>query len=528
MSDSAIPARAEARGPAPRGVRHVIAVGGGRGGVGKSVLAVNLSVYLAQLGRSVVLIDADPAGAELHTLLGLDAPIESAGRDDSDDDDLSVLPTPVPGLSLMPQRYSVGSTSPIRPGRKARWARGLRQLDADYVLIDLGSGTAPATLDLFLAADLGLCVTAPEPPSIEATYRFARALFVRKLRRALVKDRFRMRLVERAQSELTALPSPLELVRVIARYDPGAGELAAAELQRLSPRLVLNGTRLRPDSDIAPAMCDLSLRYLGVRFDYVGAIEQDDAVWLSVVRRRPVLIDSPASKSARNLERIARRVLALATSREQPRSEPPRAIVPEEPNLYEVLWSHPSASDEELRRAYKRQREIYQAGSLPLTSLLDAEQLRVEQARIEEAHETLLDPLRRRAYDVSTFPENEPPEPERNVMLDAALLAERAMLQQELARELNSETEFTGQLLRKVRESQGIELEEIVKHTKISNHHLTAIETEDFASLPALVYTRGFVQQVAKYLKLDPAQVTKTYLRRLRHWRAASSGETTP
>ncbi len=58
-------------------------------------------------------------------------------------------------------------------------------------------------------------------------------------------------------------------------------------------------------------MCDMAERYLGVNYDYVGHIEQDDAVWLSVVHRRPLLIDSPTSKSARNLERIARRVPGL-------------------------------------------------------------------------------------------------------------------------------------------------------------------------------------------------------------------------
>ena len=86
-------------------------------------------------------------------------------------------------------------------------------------------------------------------------------------------------------------------------------------------------------------------------------------------------------------------------------------------------------------------------------------------------------------------------------------------------------TEFTGTLLRKVRESQGIELSEIAKLTKISSTHLQAIEAERYAELPALVYTRGFVQQLAKFLKLDPTQVSKTYLRRLREWRALSDGD---
>jgi flagellar biosynthesis protein FlhG len=80
--------------------------------------------------------------------------------------------------------------------------------------------------------------------------------------------------------------------------------------------------------------------------------------------------------------------------------------------------------------------------------------------------------------------------------------------------------------LAKVRESRGVEIEEIAKATKISISHLKAIEADAFSELPALVYTRGFVQELAKYLKLDPAQVVKTYVRRLREYRAASEGET--
>ena len=433
--------------PPPRNVRNVIAVGGGRGGVGKSVLAVNLGVYLAQLGRTVTLIDADPAGAELHTMLGVDPPRRQAEPGDAPDEGLTSLPTPIPGLLLMPQTYAVGSTVPLRPGRRPRWARSIRQFDVDYVLIDLGTGTAPATLDLFLSADLGLCVTTPEPPSVEATYRFMRAAYQRCVRRTLVKDRFRIRLVERAQSQLPPLPAPPDLVRALARYDAPLAELAAAELSKLRPRLVVNNARLRTDSDLGPAIHDMARRYLGIELDYVGQIEQDDSVWLSVVRRRPVLIDSPTSKSARNLERIARRILALATAREQSRSVQPIPLVPSEPNLYEVLLTHPGASDEEVRRAYKRQREHYRPGSLSLTSLLTEEELAVERARIEEAHDTLLDPVRRRAYDLSTFPQVEDEEPQHRIRADAAVAAERAMLREQLAHEINAETFFTGELL---------------------------------------------------------------------------------
>jgi flagellar biosynthesis protein FlhG len=507
----------------PRGARHVIAVTGGRGGVGSSVTAVNLAVYLAQLGRRVTLVDADPAGGQLHTMLGLSVdPLYKEG--DDPDESLELVATQVPGLQLLPQRYTTGSTVPVRPGRKPRWVRGVRLLDSDYVLLDLGAGTAPAALDLFLGADIGIVVATPEPPSVEGAYRLTRALFQRKLRRLLAKDRFKSRLAERAQADLPPLPAPQDLVRGLARYDLALGELAATELAQLRPRLVVNGARLRPDSDLGPAMVDMARRHLGVALDYVGHVEQDDAVWLSVVRSRPLLVDSPTSKSARNIERIARRVLALATNRGEPRDAGPIPLVPAEPNLYDVLLTHRSATDEELRRAHKRQREIYQSGSLPLTSLLTGEALRAEQSRIDEAHDTLLDPLRRRAYDVSTFPAPDSTERPANPLVDAAAEAERAMLRAEIAREINAETEFTGALLRKVREAQGTDLEEIASRTKISLTYLRAIESEDFAALPAFVYARGFVHEVARYLSLDPTQVTRTYLKRFREWVRVTEG----
>src|SRR5262249_31063656 len=140
-------------------------------------------------------------------------------RDDAGSEKLELTATPIPGLSLLAQSYRGGSSVPVRPGRKPRWAGELRRLDVDYVLVDLGSDTQPATLDVALSSVLMICVTTPEPPSVEATYRFTRAVFQRCIRRALLKDRFRMRLLERAQAELAPLPAPQALVRALARYD---------------------------------------------------------------------------------------------------------------------------------------------------------------------------------------------------------------------------------------------------------------------------------------------------------------------
>ena len=99
---------------------------------------------------------------------------------------------------------------------------------------------------------------------------------------SLLKDRFRLRLLDRAELTLSPLPSPLELVHALARFDTGLAQQAARELTRVRPRLVINTARTRADTELGLAMRDMSERYLGVHFDHVGHIEEDDTAWLSV------------------------------------------------------------------------------------------------------------------------------------------------------------------------------------------------------------------------------------------------------
>jgi flagellar biosynthesis protein FlhG len=504
----------------------VIAVGAGRGGVGKSLVAVNLAVYLSQLGRSIVLVDADAAGSNLHAHFGLKAARSEPdlSSDGAKAVERALVPTSVPGLALLPAAHdAVRPATTLRAGRKLRWMAALRALPVEYVVIDVGAGNVDPGLDIMLAADIPIAVTVPEPPAIETTYRFLRTAFRRRLRRSLIRDRLRWALVERTLAEMGALPAPIDLVRKLIRVDRGLAEVAWAEAQLLRVQLVVNQTRVRTDAELGAWMSGLVSRHYGVTLDELGHIEQDDTVGLTVRRNKPLLVDSPASKSARNVERIARRVLALATSKAIERPAP-TSIPMDEPTLYAILGVTRSASDEEIRRAYKRQREIYATGGLATVSLLDSDQLTAAQRKLDEAYDTLLDGVRRRAYDLSTFAEPEP------LVLAArtsrpALAAEQLMLQEELQRDVGPDTEFTGPLLRKIRESQGLELVDISAKTKIGRTHLQALEDERFDDLPALVYTRGFLVEFAKQLHLDAAQVQKTYLRRMRDQMAGKGRE---
>jgi flagellar biosynthesis protein FlhG len=504
-----------------RGARKLLAVGGGRGGVGKSLIAQNLAVYFAQLGKSVALVDCDPTGTNMHTQFGLPAATHAPPYEGGPEELLkSFIATSVPGLSILPGPHdAIEPPLQLRAGRKSRWLARMRALPVDYLVMDVGPGHAHLALDVMLAADFAICVTVPEPPAIEATYRFVRAAYRRRLRRALIKDRFRLSLVDRAIKEIGKLPSPLELIRSLTKIDKNLAEIAWAEAQRMHLYLAVNQTRVRTDLELATSMSALCRRHYGISLDELGWVENDDTVWLSVRRKKPLLVDSPTSKAARNIERIARRVAALTAAKQDYRERPPPAPL-DTPDYYTVLGIGRSSNDEEIRRAFKRQRDVYATGGLATASLLDDLELSGAQARVDEAHDTLLDPVRRRAYDLSMFPEDVVPM-QSSAVPRPALAAEQLMLQGELSREIGPDTEFTGALLRKVRESQGIELIEISSRTKISRSHLVALEEEVYDDLPAIVYVRGFVTELAKYLRLDPAQVQRTYLRRMREKNAS-------
>lgn len=496
--------------------RRLIAVGGGKGGVGKSLIAQSIAVYLAQIGKRVVLIDADPTGANLHLSLGVSRAQRSLSAAlEAGDLESALDATSVPGLRLLVAPVDSSAEGAIKGARKIRILQGLRTVEAEDIVVDVGPGTSTSASDLFLAADLGVLVTVPEPSSVEMTYRFLRATFIRDLRRALKNDRPRLRAFDRILSEQAGLPMPVDLARLLRVRDAPIGELAARTLARMRPRLVVNQTRVRTDVELGGWMAQVAHKRLGVVIDPLGHIEHDDAVWLANRRRKPLLVDNPSSKAGRGIERIARRLVAVLPHRAREMDLP--GAIPEPPNYYDRLMIQRGASEEEVRRAHKRQHEIYSDEGLPTVSLFSDDELKKEHALIDEAHDVLLDPTRRRAYDISVFPDHDAgptaPSPSQRVLTEA-MAAELVQLQAQVARELGPDTEFSGGLLRRVRESRGIDLREIATRTKVGQAHLTAIEEEAFDELPPLVYVRGFLVEIAKYLKLDPAQVARTYLRR--------------
>jgi flagellar biosynthesis protein FlhG len=301
-------------------------------------------------------------------------------------------------------------------------------------------------------------------------------------------------------------PAPLYLARRLEAAGDPLADLVRRAIDELTFRFILSQTRLRADLELGEAMAIACRRRLGLSLDYLGYIEQDDAVWTCVRQRRPVLVESPGTKASKNIEKIARRLLSIEAGkgpRRQSMDVPPESH-------HDLLGVERGATDEEIRRAYKRVEKIYDDEALACYGLFDERTMDALKARLEEAYDVLLDPARRRPYELSVFPLEVEPEPvPRRPASDEPKPPMPV---------ITPDTEFTGALLKAVRESRGVTLPEISQKTKIGAAHLDAIERDDFGQLPAPVYVRGFVTEVAKFLQLDAEQVSRSYVRRYKRF----------
>jgi flagellar biosynthesis protein FlhG len=498
---------------------RIIAIAGGKGGVGCSVIASSIGIYLAQLSKRVVLIDANLGAPNLHTLVGVHEAQRSLHRflrHDVRRLEEMVCDTPFKGLGLVPGQANALDAANPRPVQKKRFLAQLTGLAADYVVIDVGPGTGFNALDTLLAADLHVMVTHAEPTATECLARLIKAAFLRQVRALPGVDTLLRTLEDHAHC---GLPSPNQLRDAAAAREDGLAEALAAAMGELRPLIVVNDTRTRDDLELGPALATVARRHLGLPVEYLGYVESDDLVWLCIRKRRPLLVENPEAKVSRDIERVARRLIAR-DPRERGASLEPPPVALDRQNHYELLGVHPAASEEELRRAHRQVRRIYDPTSSAIYGLASAEEIRRFLQRAEEAYATLIDPEKQQRYNQQLFPEGEThpaaaaPGADRtdepgDVPNAASGAPRRARPEMPV---FDHQTVFTGELLRQVREARGADLQDLADRTKISRSYLEGIEAENFAGGLAPVYVRGFVKAVARQLGLDPALVADSYM----------------
>lgn len=240
---------------------QVIAISGGKGGVGKSNISVNLGVALAELRRRVVLLDADLGLANIDVLLGIKATHTLADVLAGTHSLRDVLVTGPAGLKIVPASSGVQRMASLTPAEHAGLIHAFNDLSdqVDILLIDTAAGISDTVVSFVRAANEVIIVVCDEPSSITDAY-------------ALIK--------------LLNKEYDLQRFRVVANMTRSTQE----GIQMFNK---LNG------------VCE---RFLDVTLQYVGHVPFDENVRKAVQRQKALVEFAPTSKAAVAIRALAKTV----------------------------------------------------------------------------------------------------------------------------------------------------------------------------------------------------------------------------
>ena len=288
----------------------IVTVGGGKGGVGKSIIALNLASVLAQDGHRVVIADMDLGAANQHLLLGLPNP--AMGLQDLLDKSVKeakdcLTETQVPNLWLLAGTSGVLGAANIAHAQKTLLLRKLRALEADIIVVDVGAGVGYNALDFF---DLGvrkLLVTTPQVTALHDVYAFLKSAVLRLLRHN-VEEAIDAALIEPA----TLSTSSEKVVQILARLRETRPELANkvfTDLERFGACMVGNQVFQEAHAGVFGAVAHAMHNFLGVTVPVLGWLRSSSAIHESVNSRRPLALE-PHTKDGTAFRNLARAVLA--------------------------------------------------------------------------------------------------------------------------------------------------------------------------------------------------------------------------
>jgi flagellar biosynthesis protein FlhG len=277
---------------------EIWAIGGGKGGTGKSFLASGLAMYLAGIGKKITLIDADLGGANLHSILKMEKPTSTLS--DFFDKKISLesisQETRIPNLRLVVGDIHTLSPDTIKYGQRIKLYRHIKTMKDDYVLIDLGAGSGLNTVDTFLLADKMITITVPEITSVDNLYHFLKKVLFRKLNMFLadhdLKDAAKNTWRNRAEKDIRTIK---HLVDYLKKISPEVGQMLDREFANFAIYVVVNQVRHSPHNQIGPSIKSVIMKYFGVPAHYAGSISYDHSLW-KFIDQNEAYVGLPALK----------------------------------------------------------------------------------------------------------------------------------------------------------------------------------------------------------------------------------------
>jgi len=176
---------------------------------------------------------------------------------------------------------------------------------------------------------------------------------------------------------------------------------------------------------------------------------------------------------------------------------------------YEILGLDTSSTLDEVEAAYQRACEVYSEANPEFATSFRPEEAQELRGWVEEAYQELCKKLKNQnAFVQVSAPSHEP----QIFQFEKDALTENDLVP-EFEHELYSSSFYDGMIIKKIRLKKNISLNYIANKTCIGVHHLIAIEANDFDSLPAAVFVRSYVKQIAQILGLNAGEVSDSYMR---------------
>ncbi len=304
-------------------------IGGGKGGVGKSIFTLGLGICLASLNKKVILIDADLGGANLHTLVGVRFPkitMDHFLQRKTPRLEDTIIETSIDNIGLICGSDDLlGAANPTY-AQKIRLLDQIEALPADYVLLDLGAGTTFNLLDFFNYSPGKIAVFTSQATSLQNVYGFIKSAMYRQLARQFHQDDEVLRLLYQVGENGGGISSISQLLAGFKENDQPRYERLSRALWDFRLFLVVNMVKHPHDLRSPEIIRTVCGDYLDIQPEILGHLPFDAAVESSVNQRKPFPLLYKHGKATQALQQIAHKMLRLSRL-PRPTWEP--EIVPE-------------------------------------------------------------------------------------------------------------------------------------------------------------------------------------------------------
>ncbi|MBT3516132.1 MAG: P-loop NTPase, partial [Nitrospina sp.] len=253
---------------------NIIPVGGGKGGIGKSVISTNLAVGIALSGQKVVLMDGDFGASNLHALLGISHPLygfQDLFTNDKAPDSL-LIETGISNLKFISSAGDNPGSANIDSERVKKIISFIKKIDADTVILDLGPGTSFNVLDFFNISSKGIIMSSPETTSVMKTFSFIRSALFRRLSKKLKNLSALQKLVDYSKLSKNDLETyTLATLREnIKKVDETQIKKLDEIVNEFKPAIIINRVRNKKDLLAGNNLVNLAKKYLEVELNYIG------------------------------------------------------------------------------------------------------------------------------------------------------------------------------------------------------------------------------------------------------------------